>query len=150
MGERHTKWWMSRITSTLASAEKETHNPYLRHQRKTRWIFLPVTPVQQAVITVADSCAVDVFVTRYRGNVSNTPPLKRGSPLHSAEQSLTPTESIDHHVVQSFGYNFTPTKSTQWWYLACRKVFRKPLQKGVLPHTLGKTPPPMFKTPLPF
>ena len=25
--------------------------------------------------------------------------------------------------------------------------FTQPLQKGVLPQTLGKTPPPMFKTP---
>ena len=24
------------------------------------------------------------------------------------------------------------------WYLACRKAFRKPLQKGLLPHSLWK------------
>ena len=85
-------------------------------------------------------------------NPVETRNLKRESPSHITEQSLIPTESIitysNHFAIISHQQE-APNGRTIHIYLACRKVVRKPLKKGVLPHTLGKTHPPMFKTPPP-
>ena len=114
-----------------------------------RWVIYWARSQTFEIITGNKFAARDKC--RLIGVMCQIRPLKRGSLSHSTEQFLLNTDWKYHHVVQSFGFNFTPTKGTQMCYLARRKVFpANPCKKVFCPIPEVKRPHPCSKRPLPF